>query len=111
MGERSTLKQVIVAAAALMVAFSAAPAAQWPRFPAPGAPRTADGRVNPDAPPPRTADGRPDLSGIWENPGWRDLARVTQNVSGTGGAPGTPRVLPPGPAQFFDLANIVPGGL
>jgi hypothetical protein len=96
---------------ALVLALSKSPSAQWPRFQTRGAPRTADGRVDLGAPAPRTADGRPDLSGVWENPGWRELAQVSQSVSGTGGSPGTPRVLPSGPAQFFDLANIVPGGL
>jgi hypothetical protein len=41
--------------------------AQWPVFPSPGVPKTADGQPNLDGPPPRTADGKPDFSGIWEN--------------------------------------------
>src|ERR1051326_7287844 len=40
-------------------------AAQWVHFPAPGIPRTADGRPNLSAPLPRTADGKPDISGVW----------------------------------------------
>jgi len=39
--------------------------AQWPNHPAPGLPRTADGKVNLAAPAPRTAEGKPDLSGVW----------------------------------------------
>lgn len=38
--------------------------AQWPRMLPPGVPRTADGRVDMNAPTPRTADGKPDLSGV-----------------------------------------------
>jgi hypothetical protein len=56
--------------ALLLIAFAAAalaaPArAQWPDYPTPDVPRTADGEVDLDGPAPRTADGRPDLSGLW----------------------------------------------
>ncbi len=39
--------------------------AQWLNFPAPGTPRTRDGKPNLTAPAPRTLDGKPDLSGVW----------------------------------------------
>ncbi|MSV35858.1 MAG: hypothetical protein EXQ47_09705 [Bryobacterales bacterium] len=39
--------------------------AQWIKPAAPGVPRTADGKVNPQGPVPRAADGKPDLSGMW----------------------------------------------
>jgi hypothetical protein len=43
--------------------------AQWLDYPAPGIPRTPDGKPNLAAPAPRTSDGKPDLSGIWRGPG------------------------------------------
>ena len=38
---------------------------QWLNYPAPGTPRTRDGKANLSAKPPRAPYGRPDLSGIW----------------------------------------------
>jgi hypothetical protein len=49
----------------VVVAFAAAPGAQWLKHPTPGIPRLPDGRPNLSAPTPRTADGKPDLSGLW----------------------------------------------
>ena len=43
--------------------------AQWLNYPAPGIPRTPDGKPNLSAPAPRTPDGKPDLSGVWNGPG------------------------------------------
>ena len=43
--------------------------AQWLDYPAPGIPRTANGKPNLAAPAPRTSDGKPDLSGVWKGPG------------------------------------------
>ena len=50
---------------------SGALTAQWPKPPASGTPRTADGKPDLSAPAPRSADGKPDLSGVWmvANPG------------------------------------------
>src|SRR5580765_3605757 len=53
----------ITIAAVLML--TAAPAAQWLKYPTAGIPRTPDGRPNLSAPAPKTADGKPDLSGLW----------------------------------------------
>ena len=41
--------------------------AQWPRLAPPNVPRTADGKVNLDAPTPKTPDGKPDLSGYYSS--------------------------------------------
>jgi hypothetical protein len=40
--------------------------AQWPNYPTPGVPKTADGKPNLSGPTPRTAEGKPDLSGVWQ---------------------------------------------
>ena len=101
---------------ALVAALSTSLSAQWPRRPDAGVPRTPDGKVNVTAPAPKAPDGKPDLSGVWENPGWREGAAAGGSVSGTGGAPGTQsadsrRPPPPSIAMFFDIGTGVPGGL
>ena len=50
----------------IVVLVSASVSAQWPLYPATGAPRTSSGRVRLDAPTPRSPDGKPDLSGLWQ---------------------------------------------
>jgi len=40
--------------------------AQWLNYPAPGTPRTRDGKVNLSARAPRASNGKPDLSGVWQ---------------------------------------------
>jgi len=39
---------------------------QWLNYPAPGTPRTRDGKPNLSAPVPRDSNGKPDLSGVWQ---------------------------------------------
>ena len=51
--------------ALLMATLAPSIGAQWPSYPTPGVPRTADGKPNLEAPAPRTADGKVDFSGIW----------------------------------------------
>lgn len=53
--------------AALLTCASAS--AQWLNYPAPGIPRTPDGKPNLFAPTPHTSDGKPDLTGVWNGPG------------------------------------------
>ncbi|HET9269862.1 MAG TPA: hypothetical protein VFO31_16910, partial [Vicinamibacterales bacterium] len=75
---------------AVLLATAAAPlTAQWPKHPVPGAPRDARGAADMQGPVPRTRGGTPDLSGVWENIGWRELQQVSNDISGTGGSPGT----------------------
>jgi hypothetical protein len=45
--------------------FASAACAQWLNYPAPGTPRTRDGKPNLSAKAPRTREGKPDLSGVW----------------------------------------------
>jgi len=75
---------------------SAAPSAQWIKYPVAGVPRTPDGKANLSAPAPRLADGTPDFSGVWENDGY-DPSRAE------GLAGGPPKT------AFFDLAHGLGG--
>jgi hypothetical protein len=52
--------------------------AQWVNYPAPGTPRTKDGKPNLSAPAPRAANGKPDLSGVWhvQPTGKEELTRL-----------------------------------
>jgi hypothetical protein len=100
----------------LVAALSPSLSAQWPRRQEAGVPRTSDGKANLTAPAPKAPDGHPDLSGVWENLGWREGAAAGGSISGTGGAPGTRSAdsrRPPVPsiAMFFDIGTAVPGGL
>ena len=62
---KTQVKRLAAIAMVALVAGGAPAAAQWPQQRSTLA-RTADGRVDLNAPPPRTADGRPDLYGVWE---------------------------------------------
>jgi hypothetical protein len=99
-------------AIAIAAAFSPSLLAQWPPYPTPQVPKTADGKPNLSAAAPRTPDGKPDLSGIWENFG---EGRLSGGISGTGGAPlesgVIPTTLPGFLNQFFDIGVRVKGGL
>ena len=112
-------RSAALAAVLALLAVAAPPlSAQWPRYRSTTAPRTADGAVDVRAAAPRTPAGTPDLSGVWENVGWRELQQQSGDVSGTGGSPGTRGVLggaagllAGGPGLFFDIGTGVQGGL
>ncbi len=104
------------AASLAIVALGTTAAAQWPKYKRPGVPRLPDGSVDLRAPAPRFLDGHPDLSGVWENPGWREGAAASSVITGVGGAPATrtgadQRPRSPLIAAFFDIGTMVPGGL
>src|SRR5262245_36399613 len=101
---------------ALVMTLTVPLGAQWPRFKRTDVPRLPDGSVNLAAPAPTFLDGRPDLSGVWENIGWREGAAASNVITGTGGAPTTRsaeerRAPVPAIAAFFDIGTMVPGGL
>jgi hypothetical protein len=50
---------------ALLMLLGASLHAQWLNYPAPGTPRTRDGKPNLAAKTPRAPNGKPDLSGVW----------------------------------------------
>ena len=54
-----------VATAALLFIITGVAGAQWDPYPWKRVPRTADGKVDMNAPTPRTSYGKPDLSGFW----------------------------------------------
>src|SRR5918912_155236 len=100
------MKPLLMLSFAAMLAVSLS--AQWPRYKRADVPRLPDGKVNLSAPAPKFFDGHPDLSGVWENPGWREGAAASGVITGVGGAPTTRseparRVPAPLIAAFFEL--------
>ena len=86
---------VILVLAALVAVTDAH--AQWPDWPSPDVPRTADGEVDMEGPVPRTADGHPDLSGLWRG---ANAFGASENTDG-----GPPL------ASFRDVGTNIEGGL
>ncbi len=64
---RTSKKALSIPLAAIAIMFSGAVGAhaQWEPYPWKRVPRTADGKVDMNAPTQRTAYGKPDLSGFW----------------------------------------------
>jgi len=60
----STLRSSLISLAMASAVVSAT-GAQWDPYPSNNVPRTADGKVDLNAPARRAADGKPDLSGFW----------------------------------------------
>jgi hypothetical protein len=93
-----------VGVVAVCVALAPSLGAQWPSYPTPGVPRTADGKPILDGPTPRTPEGKPDLSGIWQLGGFGGGGGRGRGAGAAAPAP------PPDPnaipvSQFFEVAG------
>jgi hypothetical protein len=91
----------IACVVALCVAMSPTLVAQWPSYPTPDVPRTADGKPRLDAPTPRTADGKVDFSGVWNRGGGGGGGRG--QAGGTPAPTTTPDGIPL--STFFEVAG------
>jgi hypothetical protein len=108
---------------ALLLAAPATLFAQWPKYPTPGVPKTADGQPDLEAPAPRTADGHPDLTGNWEyarRPGPPPpdqpigVSATTRLPSGEFPVGASSGLGPPAPgrvSQFWYIGSTLEGGL
>ena len=83
------MKPLLAAVGVIIVvtALSSPMSAQWPAYPTPGVPKTADGKPNLNGPAPRTADGKPDLNGIWLNGRGGGRGQAPANVTFSEGPP------------------------
>jgi hypothetical protein len=111
------MRRAIAGVAIIVTIGSVSIAAQWPKHPAPGVPRDAEGRVRLDAPTPRMTDGKPDLSGNWIRfrgegafaaPELRGL--INQGAASQTPAPPVDPNSPP-IAAFWEISANIPGGL
>lgn len=76
---------------------------QWLDHPAPGVPRTRDGKVNLSVAAPRASDGKPDLSGVWQTNGSTPDASLSLQPNNTAAEDS--------PSKYFlnILADFKPG--
>ena len=96
---KTMLKAVLTAA--LMAAVAHPLTAQWPDYPSPAVPKTADGKPNLEGPTPRTSDGKPDFSGVWglqRGGGGRGRGNAAPGGRGAAAAAGGQRGAAPAPA-------------
>ncbi|HWF10370.1 MAG TPA: hypothetical protein VG297_18005 [Bryobacteraceae bacterium] len=85
--------------------------AQWPTYPTPNVPKTAEGKPNLSGPAPKTANGKPDLSGVWQYqrpPEEANAAPPAPPAPGT-----TPDIIPLAirRSQFWNLGASFKDGL
>jgi len=112
------MRRAIAGVAIIVTICSVSIAAQWPKHPAPGVPRDAEGRVRLDGPTPRMTDGNPDLSGNWIRLRGEGafaapaLAGLVRNEAATAQTP-APHADPNSPpiAAFWEISANIPGGL
>jgi hypothetical protein len=110
------MRRAIAGVAIIVTICSVSIAAQWPKHPAPGVPRDAEGRVRLDAPTPRMTDGKPDLSGNWirlRGEGAFAAPELSGLVRNNEPQTPAPPVDPNSPpiAAFWEISANIPGGL
>jgi hypothetical protein len=112
------MRRAIAGVGVIVTICSVSPAAQWPKFQAPGVPRDSEGGVRMDAPTPRMPDGKPDLSGNWIRVRGEgafappELGGLLRNRAAAAQTPAPP-VDPNSPpiAAFWEIGANVAGGL
>jgi hypothetical protein len=85
------------ALAAVLLTAASSLFAQWPAYPTPGVPKTAEGKPNLTGPAPKAANGKPDLSGVWQ------YMRPPNETPPTAATP-PPAANPAAPADIVPLA-------